>query len=232
MRPFLGWLVAGGLAFAAVPACGGRFSDERGSDDDASGNQSAKAGRSSGGSKGSGGGSTGGGYAGGSQPSGGAPAGCFCPDVECPPGFGRVPNPDGCCASCRPLPCSEPCAGIACASGFHLEVADGECCPRCVPDVREACAAGQVSYFDFRKQLIEKYSSLGCIKSEECGVLWENNRCTASCGVPLPAAFVNDATANLKVFAEMSCASCGPVPIPPCPAPAPLYCGDGACRGL
>lgn len=215
-----------GVCVALVTACGGR-TGEVDSDGDG-GNPSKAGGRSA-----TGGAPNAAGRAssGGSVSRGGSSMGCACPDIGCGPGFRLVPDPNNCCGTCEPIPCpTVPCPGIACASGQHLEVPEGECCPVCVPDIFEACAAGQQAYRQLREQLLEKYSSLGCKSDWDCGVIWESNRCVATCGDPLPEAVIADAKQNLSSFAEMSCASCALIPFPPCPPRREPTCQLNRCN--
>jgi hypothetical protein len=115
-----------------------------------------------------------------------------------------------------------------CPSGSHPETPPGQCCPICVPDPVDTCAQGQKAYADFRMQLIQKYATAGCKTSADCTVVYEFNRCVASCGTAFPATLAASAEQNLRSFADGNCATCPPVVPPPCPAPF-VYCIQNAC---
>jgi hypothetical protein len=117
---------------------------------------------------------------------------------------------------------------VTCPSGTHLETPPGQCCPVCVKDPVDACKQGQQAYYAFRMQLIDKYNSVKCITANDCSVVYESNRCTQSCGTAFPRSLADSAQSNLKSFADTNCATCPPMPPPPCPAPF-VYCIMGTC---
>jgi hypothetical protein len=226
-------------------ACGGRFT-ETGTDgttggrSNASGTASFGASTNSGATAATGGVSSGGGhpafggttgYAGtassiaGSAPIGG---GCACDAIACAPGFVQVPNPDGCCFRCV---CNQMlCPGLACATGYRLETRSGQCCSSCVPD--DVCDRQRSQYQDLRKQLIDKYSSLGCMTANDCTVYYEKNQCQLGCGIVMPRAGVAFLDSNLQSYAQQNCTSNCAQPEPPCDASPVLACLDGRCLGL
>jgi hypothetical protein len=162
----------------------------------------------------------------------GAPCSNFgCPDIGCGPGYTIVLKPGACCPSCEPIPCSGACAIFTCPSGTHLEKNPAECCPKCVPDPIDTCRKGQQAYAELRKQLIDKYNSIGCRTSRDCTIVYESNRCAPSCGTAFPVTYAESAQQNLRMSAESNCATCPLMGTPPC-APSSAYCVNGACTML
>ncbi len=157
------------------------------------------------------------------------PIGCGpCPPIQCPTfGAQAVPNPDGCCYHCECNPML--CPGIACGSGFHLEMLAGECCASCVQDPND-CSKQQALYQDFKKQLVEKYSSYGCKTANDCTVYWDKNQCGAGCGVVMPTAAIPNLDTNLQSYAAQNCSPKCPFVVPPCEAPAGPFCFNGRCQ--
>ncbi len=152
-----------------------------------------------------------------------------CPLIACPGGFVQVTNPDGCCYHCECNPML--CPGIGCASGSHLETRPGECCPGCAPDQdQDQCGKQQAVYQDFKKQLVEKYSSYGCKTSNDCTVYYEKNQCGVGCGIVISSAAFNNLDSNLQSFAQQNCSPQCMRPIPPCEAPAGPFCFNGRCQ--
>ncbi len=227
-RACLGCFLMIGSAALVVDACGGRTVSEGGSGTTGSG----QGGYAQGGSTGRGGGragSSGGATAGSAGAAGSSPCGNVgCPDIACGPGFYLVLEPGACCPVCKPITCDGPCMPIRCPSGSHPETPPGQCCPSCVPDPQDACKQGQLAYFSFRSQLIDKYNSVGCKVASDCTVVYESNRCVSSCGTAFPASLANSASQNLQSFADMNCATCPRMPPPPCPAPF-VYCIQNVC---
>jgi hypothetical protein len=238
-------LLAFGLTAAGAESCGGRtLSDdiwseaggETGSGRGGSGDTgSGRAGARSGGAAGTRGKADGAGGIGGAGGTGNAGAagqtGCgkaICPDIGCGPGFMSVVPPGDCCPTCEPVPCNGACATIACPSGTHLEKPSGQCCPSCVQDPADACKDGQAAYLTFRLQLIDKYTSVGCKASNDCAIVYENNRCVSNCGTALPVNLADSAQQNLRAAAESDCASCPPAEVPPC-IPEVASCIQGKC---
>src|SRR6185369_8130178 len=126
-------------------------------------------------------------------------------------------------------PCANvACPAIACGPGFVSAMEPGTCCPICRPDSPDECRNGQQAYAEFRAQLIEKDNSIGCNTAMDCAVVYESNRCVSSCGTAFASAIADSAEQNLRSFAESNCASCPPIPLPPCPAPF-VYCTQGVC---
>ncbi|HKQ68631.1 MAG TPA: hypothetical protein VJT73_04795 [Polyangiaceae bacterium] len=174
------------------------------------------------------GGSTG---AAGSGPSGsGGSASCRdigCPAIGCGDGFESVLPPGACCPVCQKKECTLSCPRITCPPGFRLEVRPGACCPSCAPDSM-TCDRGRKQYDTLRSQLLQKLGTIGCAVDSDCAVADENNRCTATCGVPLAASVVSNWYTILKASAETSCATCPPVASPPCLFITPR-CSFGKC---
>lgn len=156
--------------------------------------------------------------------SGGA---CACPIIDCAPGYKLVPNANGCCYHCESLCQEVACPGIACGSGSHLEQLPGQCCPACVQD---SCEAQRKNYQSFRQQLIDKYSSLGCMTNSDCTIYYEKTQCGVGCGIVMPSAAINNLDSNLQSYAQTSCSPGCMNPIPPCDAPAPPVCFKGWCE--
>ena len=158
-----------------------------------------------------------------------AGGGCACPIIDCAPGYKSVPNPNGCCYHCESLSLCDQvaCPGIACGSGSHLEQLPGQCCPTCVPD---SCVAQRKNYEVFRQQLIDKYSTLGCMVNSDCTIYYEKNQCAVGCGIPMPSAAINNLDSNLQSFAQTTCSPNCMNPIPPCEAPTPPVCFKGWCE--
>jgi hypothetical protein len=153
---------------------------------------------------------------------------CACdPIFACPPGYLTVPNADGCCSHCESLCNNVMCPGIACASGSHLEQAPGQCCPNCVPD---SCAVQQKSYQDFRQQLVDKYSSLGCMTNSDCTVYYEKNQCAVGCGIAMPSAALANLDGNLQSYAQNNCSPNCVIPTPPCDGNPTPICLHGLCE--
>src|SRR5262249_34262948 len=120
--------------------------------------------------------------------SAGSCAGVRCAPIACGPGSIPVLSPGECCPHCEPTSsCDIPCPALDCQEGYHLEVSPGQCCPTCVPNSMVSCDDGKKAYEALRAQLIEKYQSNGCKRNEDCGVMYEHNRCAATCGAALPA---------------------------------------------
>src|SRR5207237_1443415 len=150
-----------------------------------------------------------------------------CPAIACGPGFVSAMEPGACCPVCKPIPCGG-CIVPTCPSGSHLETPSSACCPICRPDSADECRKGQEAYSEFRAQLIEKYNSVGCNTAMDCAVVYESNRCVSSCGTAFAVVIADSAEQNLRSFAESNCASCPPMPPPPC-APSFVYCTQGVC---
>lgn len=244
------WLLLTGLVLISA-ACGGRLI-ERGDDDGdgasnaggtastgtgahSSGNGAATSsgGKAAGGmATGTGGKATGvggktSGVAGTTSVGGG---GSICPDIPCKtiacgPNQARVLTPDGCCFTCQTI--CPPCPGIACGSGSHLEMGPGACCPTCVQDTCEAQLKG---YVEFRGQLIEKYSSLGCMVNADCTTYYEKNNCSIGCGVPMPIAAINYLESNLQSYAQQNCSANCMFGAPGCAPSASPVCFQGRCQ--
>jgi hypothetical protein len=237
-----GSLICLAVLVALPVACGGRF--ERGEGDDGggastSGGSGANQGASSStgakpgkaGAASTGGTSIGGGVsttAGSSSVGGGAigtGGSCACPDIACGPGFYPVPNPNGCCDLCQPLPCP---MMMTCPPGSHPELYPGLMCPTCVAD---SCVEQRKSYEVFKSQLLEKYSSLGCMVNQDCTVWWEKNQCAVGCGIAIPASAFNNLESNLQSYAQQTCSPSCPVDAPPCePNGSAPVCIQGRCQ--
>jgi len=140
-----------------------------------------------------------------------------CDAIACGPGFVGVIEPGTCCPVCTPV-CNMACIVAPCPTGQHLETPPGACCAVCVPDKVTACEQGQKAYFGFRSMLIDKYNSIGCMTNNDCTLVYDANRCTASCGVAIPVSQTTNFVNNLRSFADSNCATCAPQPPPPCAA--------------
>jgi hypothetical protein len=163
------------------------------------------------------------GYAG-----GGGCANVGCPAIDCAPGYVSVTEPGACCPVCKPGPCTGTCAMPFCPIDSHLETPPGQCCPICVPGSTDACRKGQQTYFDIRKQMIEKYSSIGCKTNMDCTIVYETNRCIATCGTAFAVSIAQSAAQNLQSLADANCGSCLP-PLPPPCVPPYAACINGRC---
>jgi len=152
---------------------------------------------------------------------------CACPAIDCAPGYVLVPNPNGCCAHCENACNYVMCPGIACASGYHLEQLSGQCCASCVLD---DCAAQRAAYRDFRQQLFDKYSTLGCMTDTDCSIYYEKNQCAIGCGSPIPSSAISNLDANLQSYAQLNCTPSCMNPIPPCEAPIAPSCFKSHCE--
>ena len=145
--------------------------------------------------------------------------GCVCPIIQCAPGFNLVPDPNGCCFHCESQCERVMCPGIACGPGSHLEALDGQCCPTCVQD---SCVAQRAAYTQFRDQVMEKYSSLGCKADSDCSYIYEKNNCALGCAMPVPARVTREVDELLRTYAQQNCDPNCMLPSPPCvPASEP-----------
>jgi hypothetical protein len=126
-------------------------------------------------------------------------------------------------------PCQVGCPDIGCAPGYVPVLEPGACCPVCQPDPANSCRQGQKAYAEFHAMIFEKYESVGCKMQMDCTVVIEKNRCVSGCGTVVPAQLARDFEDNLSAFADSSCSTCGPIPVPPCPAPLFPDCLGGTC---
>jgi len=94
----------------------------------------------------------------------------------------------------------------------------------------DACAEGKQTYQQKRSEVLQAGARNGCQQDADCGSLYESNACVAGCGLPFPASGVDATATQLHELASAVCASCPPIPIPPCVPPAPLKCVAGQCR--
>jgi hypothetical protein len=209
MQRRISWLL---VPLCWALACGGRFVQTPGGDDDddtSTGqggsvpSQAGSVGRSgatSVGGKATGiGGKASGGPVGtsGSTAVGGAPT-CACDPILCPSGYQTVPDANGCC--------------------YHCEL-----------DLK-ACALQRQAYLEFRQQLLSKYS-YGCMVASDCATYYDKNSCGAtSCGIAVATANYKNLVSNLDSYAQMACSpACPPAPEPPCD-PSPPECYKGYCE--
>lgn len=218
----------GGSNTGASPGNGGSFSQAATSSVGATSNRGGRSG--GGGTVATGGMFSAGTSAGGGVPFAGATSmggGCACPAVPCPPGYATVPNATGCCFHCE-SPCSNvACPGIACGSGSHLEIPPGQCCPACIKD---SCDVQRAGYQALRQQLIEKYSTYGCMTNNDCTVYYEKNQCGVGCGIPMAIAAIDNLDSNLQSYAQSSCSPNCMYPVLPCEPPAQPICFRGMCQ--
>jgi hypothetical protein len=92
----------------------------------------------------------------------------------------------------------------------------GDCCPSCVANPPDPCLKGQQDYAAFRKELFDKYASVGCKNSKDCTLVLENNACAFVCSVPLPITTASNFPPNMAGMATGFCATC--------PSPARITC--------
>jgi hypothetical protein len=239
-----GFLVSLALLAALPVACGGRYdhgegddggtstSGGAGSNQGASASMGAKSGKAGAASTGGAGIAVGGGIStvagagtvGGSVGVGGS---CACPAIACGPGTYPVPNPNGCCFHCEPF--GMPCPTIGCAPGYHPEQLPGQMCLTCVQD---SCADQRKYYESFKAELLEKYSSAGCMLDQDCATWWEKNQCAVACGIAVPVSALNNLDSNLQSYAQQHCSPMCQGDVPPCaPLPNPI-CVQGICQYL
>jgi len=116
-----------------------------------------------------------------------------------------------------------------CGPAGHLEPNADGCCYHCVVN-QMLCIEQRQEYLRLRAELIEKYSSVGCMIAEDCTVYYDKNSCDAGCGIPIPREQLDNLRSNLDSFALQRCdPACPPVPVPPCDAQAP-GCVNGRCQ--
>ena len=148
----------------------------------------------------------------------------------CVDGYVSQPDPNGGCPVCV-LACDDvACATVDCESGWHMEMRSDECCPVCVKDDAPACEAAQLLYQGFRTEWLAKYEGQSCLHEQDCALLTEYNRCSATCGTPLGVDAINRIEPELSTFADETCSSCPSPTASPCPMPPPLTCVDGNCQ--
>lgn len=231
-----------------VAACGGKSSSDQPHDGDHgssggvagnSGGLSTTGGSDSssggvGGSEAGGGNSTSSGGSSGPYTSGGSNAGLTCGKVKCPPLPATckkfVQDPNECCPTCLDSGCGE-CPPLLCESGTHSELVDGDCCPSCVEDPPDACARGRSEYANLRAQLLDKYSSVGCMNSADCTLILEDNSCAYACDAALPTSTSHDFTSNLENSARVGCSTCMLPERADCVLLLPA-CVNGQCVGV
>jgi hypothetical protein len=92
-----------------------------------------------------------------------------------------------------------------------------------------ACASGKDGYQHKREQVLQTARASGCKEDADCGTLWESNACVSTCGSAVPRASIDAASAELLDWAKGACATCPPIPVPPCAPPGPLRCVQGQC---
>ncbi|HKO51912.1 MAG TPA: hypothetical protein VJV79_29590 [Polyangiaceae bacterium] len=228
----LGWAIV--CAAVLANACAGKSSV---SDGGQSGNGSAAGGASDGGASASGGAISDGGASAnagkGAATSGGAGQASRCEGVLCaaiPATCTKiVQGPNDCCPTCPDTGC-DLCQEPNCEPGTHAEVIAGDCCATCIADPPDACAKGQEQYETMRSQLYEKYSSSGCKNSAECELAIEDNACSRSCPLVLPAQSVDNYLSNLNNAAS-GCATCAEQPQPKCISVV-AACVNGKCLAV
>ena len=96
--------------------------------------------------------------------------------------------------------------------------------------VADACAAGKEAYQQKRAQELQQLASIACSSDADCDRLWETNACVSTCGVAAPVTGMDAAGKRLSSFAELACAQCAPIPVPPCVPPSPIQCVQGQCN--
>jgi hypothetical protein len=157
--------------------------------------------------------------------SGGAPNNCDapCPPIACGSGSALVFPNGACCPTCVSNCPQQVCPAIACPSGYQLETQPGQCCPSCVPSSMLDCATGQMNYASQRDALLTKYA-YGCTTDTDCIAATPTNRCEpGGCSsVAIWKGALDNLTSNLSSEADIDCAACGVVPVPPCTPPSRL----------
>jgi hypothetical protein len=149
---------------------------------------------------------------------------CVCPAILCDMGSLPVPNADGCCYHCE---CNAKlCAAVACPSGSHLETPPGQCCPVCLQD---DCAEQRARYFDFKRQLLEKYA-YGCSTASDCTLYYDQSACGADCGSVVWSGALENLQSNLQSYASQNCSAKCMSPVPPCGVASPPTCFNGRCE--
>ena len=156
-----------------------------------------------------------------------AGGGCACPIIDCAPGYRLVPNVNGCCYHCESVCNQMACPDIACGPGSHWEQLAGQCCPTCVQD---SCVAQRANYQVFRQQLIDKYSSLGCMTDSDCTLYYEKNQCGYGCGVAMPVTAIKNLDSSLQSYAQQNCSPNCMNAVPPCEPQEPPTCWKGWCE--
>jgi hypothetical protein len=208
------WLLLGGSSLA----CGGRYIQSGEYEGTQGGSGSSSAGEAGGGKSSQGGKPARGGS--GAIP-GGAPASGGAPHIGGAAPAGGVAPTGGACGG--------PIGNIDCISGYRAVYDPVTCQVSCVLDP-DACDAGRKAYQMFRAQLLDKYSELPCLDSSECDTYYEQNACSASCGIPINKAALNDLASNLTGYSQMACSlDCPPIPVPPCD-PIAVACLNGRCQ--
>jgi hypothetical protein len=215
----------GWLLLPLALACGGKFSESGGEGGGAQSSGGTSQGQGASGAR-AGATSKGGGPAQAGQPAtGGA---CACAGVDCGPGAVPVPDPSGCCYTCETVGCPDvPCrVPLSCAPGYHLETPAGACCPECT---RDSCQKARDEYVQYSRRVLEKYNTLPCMLSQECGLYYEKNACNVSCGTPMPWNAFSSLNEDLQAYAKI-CDGCPFSDVPPCPPTPTPACINGRCQ--
>ncbi|MEI9951835.1 MAG: hypothetical protein WDO74_23345 [Pseudomonadota bacterium] len=219
-------LAALGLGASLLVACGGRYQATAQGEDDPVSAGSSSGGSSSGGAPSMGRGGSAPARAGASGD--GACNNVNCTTADCPAGSVPVLAPGACCATCESS--CPPCPKVACGTGSHFEQPADTCCPICVDDWSSACQMGVQTYSAQRTAMLKKYS-LGCSRSSECVTIAPVNLCEHGCSYGALWYGVADSfESNLSDAADMYCASCPQVPVPPCAPPPMARCINGQCQ--
>jgi hypothetical protein len=139
-----------------------------------------------------------------------------------------VQPPNACCPICKETGC-DPCTLADCDPGYHAEQLPGDCCETCVADPVDACESGQAAYAQLRGALLEKYSSLGCRNSTECGLVTDEPACITACPVALPTSTIESWESNTAAAAD-ACSTCLALPGPVLCKPVVASCINGLCN--
>lgn len=116
-----------------------------------------------------------------------------------------------------------------CGPASHLEPNIDGCCLRCVVN-QMTCIERRQDYLRLRAELVEKYSTFGCMTGNDCTVYYDQNACNTGCGIPIAKAALNNLQSNLENFALKQCdPACPPLPLPPCDV-QPFGCVNGRCQ--
>jgi hypothetical protein len=91
------------------------------------------------------------------------------------------------------------------------------------------CAKARDEYLQYSRRVIEKYSMLGCVADEQCGLYYEKNSCSLSCGSPMPWEAFESLEQDLQAYAKI-CTNCPFPDAPPCAPVPPPVCLKGRCQ--
>jgi hypothetical protein len=158
-----------------------------------------------------------------------------CRSPVCPAGYVPVPpEPGVCCSSGCQLDCSNVfCSDIDldCGPGFHVGTLPDECCAQCLRDDPIPCEVAKAQYQMLRSERIAKYQALGC-DPRGCFLFQERNRCSSSCGTPIPRDARDLIEEDLANWAWDNCTECPQPDEQPCLEPPASGCVANQCQYL